>query len=191
MQTQKLNNLYHECIRELQSIGIDMQNKEIMGNIDIKITTRASKRYGCCKQENPDKNYKTIQKRSYHKIIKYEKFNEHHIEISSWVMDLNDSIIKNTIIHELIHCIPYCNNHGENFKKYATYINEKLNYNISTKGNKQEDYKASNMQLEEKDEYKYKILCQQCGQIIYRKRLNKNLIRKYRCGKCGGKLSLQ
>ena len=191
MQTQKLNNLYHECIMELQSIGIDMQNKEIMGSIDIKITTRASKRYGCCKQENPDKNYKTIQKRSYHKIIKYEKFNEHHIEISSWVMDLNDSIIKNTIIHELIHCIPYCNNHGENFKKYATYINEKLNYNISTKGNKQEDYKASNMQLEEKDEYKYKILCQQCGQIIYRKRLNKNLIRKYRCGKCGGKLSLQ
>ena len=39
-------------------------------------------------------------------------------------------------------------------------------------------------------EYKYKIKCKDCGQIYYRKRLNKNLIKKYRCGKCKGKLEL-
>ncbi len=46
-------------------------------------------------------------------------------------MQLDKNIIKNTIMHELIHCMPYCNNHGAEFKKYARYINEKLGYNIS------------------------------------------------------------
>ena len=45
------------------------------------------------------------------------------IEISRWVLELKDDIIKNTIMHELIHCMPYCNNHGAEFKKYAKVIN--------------------------------------------------------------------
>lgn len=181
---QKLKQLYQECIKELKNIGIDMQDKPKIGNIDIKIATRANKRYGCCKQENPNKNYKVVQKRGYHRSIRYEKFRDHHIEISSWVMELNDNIIKNTILHELIHCIPYCNNHGTEFKKYATYINQKLGYQITTRGNKKEDYQASNLTYQEENDYKYKIVCEKCGQEIYRKRFNKNLIQKYRCAKC-------
>lgn len=188
--TEKLNYLYAQCITELSSIGIDMNNQEIIGNIDIKLTTRASKRYGCCKQENPDKKYKIVTKRGKHKIIKYEKFQNHHIEISNWVMQLNEDIIKNTILHELIHCIPFCNNHGTEFKKYANYINQKLGYHITTKGNIQEDYQLSHLEYEEENCYKYKIACQNCGQVIYRKRFNPNLIKKYRCGKCKGKLKL-
>ena len=45
------------------------------------------------------------------KVVKYERFNKHHIEISKWVMELENNVIKNTIMHELIHCMPYCNNH--------------------------------------------------------------------------------
>lgn len=190
MQEEKLNKLYFECIQELENIGINIQNEKIIGTIDIKISARNNKRYGCCKQENPDKKYKVIQKIGHRKIIKYEKFNTHHIEISKWVMQLNDNIIKNTIIHELIHCIPFCNNHGSEFKKYAKYINKKLGYNITTKGNKEADYLASNLEFKEENNYKYKIVCQNCGQIIYRKRFNKNLIKAYKCGKCGGKLKL-
>ena len=190
MLEEKLNKLYLECIKELQNIGINMQNEELIGTINIKISKRSNKRYGCCKQENPDKKYKIVQKIGRHKIIKYEKFDTHHIEISKWVMDLNDEIIKNTIMHELIHCIPFCNNHGKEFKKYATYINKKLGYNITSKGNKKEDYNASNLEYQEENNYKYKIICKNCGQIIYRKRFNPNLIKKYRCGKCGGKLEL-
>lgn len=187
---EKLEILYTQCLIELASIGINMKNQELIGNIDIKLTTRASKRYGSCKQEDPDKRYKIITKRSLHKIIKYEKFQNHHIEISSWVMRLNDNIIKNTIMHELIHCIPFCNNHGREFKKYANYINKKLEYHITTKGNVQEDYKASQLEYEQENNYKYKIICQNCGQVIYRKRFNPNLIKKYRCGECRGKLKL-
>ena len=190
MPDQKLNNLYTQVLQQLASIGINMKNKDVVGDIDIKISTRSTKRYGCCKQENPDKQYKIIKKIGRRKIVKYEKFKTHHIEISKWVLDLNDEIIKNTIIHELIHCIPFCNNHGEEFKKYANYINEKLGYNIKARGNKKEDYEKSNLVYEEDVSYKYKIICEGCGQTIYRKRLNDKLLKRYRCGKCGGKLKL-
>jgi predicted SprT family Zn-dependent metalloprotease len=184
-----LINLYNQCVNELKTIGIDVNDKAIVGDIDIKLTTRASKRYGCCKQENPDKSSKIIEKHGYRYITKYEKFNKHHIEVSSWVMQLNNDIIKNTIMHELIHCFPYCNNHGQEFKKYAKYINQKLGYNITRVGNVKEDYEESNIPYQEK-QYKYKIVCEKCGQEIYRNRLSSKLLKRYRCGKCGGKLKL-
>lgn len=190
MQEQRLSQLYNQCLQQLKSIGIDMQEEKI-GAIDIKITTRATKRYGCCKQENPDKKYKRIQRKGRYRTIKYEKYQTHHIEISSWVMQLNDNIIKSTILHELIHCFPFCNNHGPEFKKYANEIHQKLGYPITTKGNRKEDYLASNLNYEEEEnDYHYKIVCQKCGQIIYRKRFSPNLIKKYCCGKCKGKLKL-
>ena len=187
---EKLKKLYNQVIEELQKIGINMQDKQQVGTIEISLSKRNNQRYGCCKQENPDKKYKTITKKGRHKIIKYEKFALHHIEISPWVMDLDNKIIKNTIIHELIHCLPYCNNHGEEFKKYAKFINQKLGYNISRVGNKKEDFEKSNIELKEQDNYKYKIICKGCNQEFYRKRLNKNFLRKYRCGKCGGKFEV-
>ena len=120
---QKLNKLYLECVNELNKIGIDILNEKQYGKIEISISKRDNKRYGCCKQEDPDKNYKVVTKIGKRKIVKYERFSKHHIEISKWVMELEDEIIKNTIMHELIHCMPYCNNHGAEFKKYAKLIN--------------------------------------------------------------------
>lgn len=182
---EKLNKLYLECIDELNKIEIDILNKKIYGEIFISISKRNNKRYGCCKQEDPNKNYKTVTKLGRRKIIRYEKFNKHHIEISKWVMELEDTIIKNTIMHELIHCIPYCNNHGTKFKKYANLINTNYSYDISRVGNKKVDLEKSNIEYNEKIHYNYKITCRSCGQEFFRQRLNKNFKRKYRCGKCG------
>ena len=188
---EKLEKLYKECISELNTIGIDINNNSI-GKIDVKIAKRNSKRYGCCKQENPDKNFYHIEKRQNRRIKIYDRFNNHHIEICKWVMDLNDDIIKNTIMHEIIHCFPKCNNHGDEFKKYANVINNKLNYDIKRVGNKKEDYQKSNIEYKENDvSYNYKIMCQGCGQLFYRKRLQKNFTRKYRCGKCGEKFNVE
>ena len=183
----KLDVLFIECANELKSIGIDIYQPDV-GTITIQISKRNNKRYGCCKQEDPDEKYKTIEKIGRRKIIKYEKFNKHTIEVSNWVFDLNDEIIKNTIMHEIIHCFPYCNNHGKQFKMYAKYINEKLGYNITRLGNKKQDYENSNVQYQEK-EYKYLIKCTNCGKLFYRNRLAKNFFRKYRC-QCGGRLKL-
>ena len=183
----KLDELFIECVNELKSIGIDIYQPDV-GTITIQISKRNNKRYGCCKQEDPDEKYKKIEKIGRRKIIKYEKFNKHTIEVSNWVFDLNDEIIKNTIMHEIIHCFPYCNNHGKQFKMYAKYINEKLGYNITRLGNKKQDYENSNVQYQEK-EYKYLIKCTNCGKLFYRNRLAKNFFRKYRC-QCGGRLKL-
>lgn len=52
-------------------------------------------------------------------------------------------------------------------------------------GNKKEDFRKSNVEYNEKPiNYKYKIFCESCGQTFFRQRFKKNLIRRYRCGKC-------
>ena len=183
---EKLKRLYTECISELESININLKEEEI-GKIDISISKRKTKRYGCCKQEEPDKSTAYRKK----ELIHYRKYNKHHIEISNWLMNLNDDIIKNTIIHEIIHCIPNCNNHGSEFKKYCRLINQKLGYKISRLGNKEEDYKNSNLEFEKTlPIYKYEIRCKVCNQVYYRQRLVKNFCKKFRCGKCKGKLEI-
>ena len=186
---EKLKELYNECVKELQSIGIEI-NEDKLGQININLAKRKASRYGCCKQEEPDKNEFHYIKRGRRKYKIYDKFLKHNIEISKWVMDLDENIIKNTIIHEIIHCFPYCNNHGKEFKKYAKYINEKLPYNITRLGNKKEDFKKSNQEYNEENNYKYKIVCKKCGYVYLRKRLKKNFTNKYRCGICNGKLEM-
>ena len=128
---EKLQKLYQECIQELENIGIQITNNKDIGQIEIKLSKRNNKRYGACKQLEPDKSTMYIEKIKRKRYVKYWKYNKHIIEISPWVMELQDKVIKNTIIHELIHCMPNCNDHGEIFKKYAKYINQKLGYDIS------------------------------------------------------------
>ena len=175
---QKLKELYLECVQELNKLGIDILDEKQYGKIDIFIAKRNNKRY------------KIINKVGRRRIIRYERFNKHHIEISPWVMALEESIIKNTIMHELIHCIPFCNNHGSEFKKYANMINTHFGYDVSRVGNKKNDFEKSNINYNEKENYNYKIICKGCNQFFYRKRLNKGFTRKYRCAKCGGKFEV-
>ena len=44
---QKLNKLYLECVTELNNIGINILNEKQYGKIDISISKRNNKRYGC------------------------------------------------------------------------------------------------------------------------------------------------
>ena len=189
MEKEKiLQKLYKECIQELNKIGINFKSKEI----NICITKRNNKRYGCCKPEFPDEKYKIVKRKGFRYIVKFENYKKYTIEISRWVLDLDESIIKNTIIHELLHCLPHCNNHGVKFKEYANIINKQLGYNISRVGNKKLDFEKSNLEYnkEKEEEYKYKIQCEKCGIIFYRKRLQENFVKKYRCSKCLGKLKI-
>ena len=183
---QKLNKLFLECVAELNNIGIDILNEEKYGKIEISISKRNNKRYGCCRQEEPDERFKVITKIGRRKTIRYEKFNKHHIEISKWVMELEDSVIKNTIMHELIHCMPYCNNHGAEFKKYAKLVNQKYDYDVSRVGDKKKDYEKSQIEYKEPQTHNYKIICNKCKQEFFRQRIDRNFKRKFRCAKCNG-----
>ena len=147
----------------------------------LEIYTRKADYYENRKKELDEQTEELIEE----EFSKYEKFDKHHIEISKWVMELEDNIIKNTIMHELIHCMPYCNNHGTEFKKYANLINNNYGYDISRVGNKRKDFEKSNIDYNEKENYNYRIICTGCGQEFYRQRLSKSFTRKFRCGKCG------
>ena len=43
----------------------------------------------------------------------------------------------------------------------------------------------------EAEKYNYKVECKTCGYSFFRKRLNCNFSRNYRCGKCGGRLQTE
>ena len=76
---EKLKKLYEECIKELDLIKINIIDNPEIGQININFAKRSSKGYGCCKQENPDKNYYNILKRGRTKIKQYDIFKKHHI----------------------------------------------------------------------------------------------------------------
>ena len=71
---EKLLKLYKECINELKSIGVEILDEKNIGKIDIQVSSRSLKRYGWCKQENPDKNYKTVKKYRNRRVKTHKKF---------------------------------------------------------------------------------------------------------------------
>lgn len=187
----KLKKLYEKCILELKVLGLDFVDRQECGNITISTSKRMTGVYGRCKHTNPDLSTRYKEKGK----IKVSKYNDHEITISKWVMELNEDIICNTIIHELIHCLPGCNNHGENFKKIAKYISSRTDYEIQRTGNAQEDHIKSNKDYEKPkrkiQEYKYKVICQKCNQEFLRKRIDKAKFKKYRCAYCLGKFTIK
>ena len=86
------------------------------------------------------------------------------------------------MVHELIHTIPGCNNHGPNFKKYAGLINRHYpKYNVSTY------YKVDEEDSEVVSKPpKYIVTCETCGaqSYFYRKCKTLDIISRCTCKKC-------
>lgn len=89
------------------------------------------------------------------------------IGISKYLLKCDEKLIKETLIHELIHTCKNCFNHGYNFIKYAQKVNNMLNYRIVVINR--------DKQFSEKIQYKYEITCVECGAKFYRHRLPKNI----------------
>lgn len=102
--------------------------------------------------------------------------------------DVDDQITLNTIMHELLHTVPGCFTHKGKWKLYADYINKKLpRYTIKRVAKESE----VDITIDRKQPvYKYILRCTKCGQEIKRQKETKVVInyKRYRCGKCGGKL---
>ena len=89
-----------------------------------------------------------------------------------------DNEIKNVIAHELIHCIPECNNHGTPYKLKA-FEARKLGYNVFC----DDGMITFNKATKTVSQHIYK--CEKCGKEYSRiRRVNTD---KYRCP-CGGHL---
>ena len=97
--------------------------------------------------------------------------------------------IKSTIVHELIHAVNGCYNHGSKFQTIAKELSKAYNIELGTT--------ASSKEMEMTNEYrlskaKYVIKCtnQNCNCMIFRYRavgVVKNTD-KYKCGECGSNL---
>ena len=108
----------------------------------------------------------------------------YNIYLNKKMLKCNDEQIKNTLLHELIHTIDGCFNHGSNFKKQAEIVNKLYGYNVQ-RGNSYQEFKN---QLN----FKYEVCCTNCGaKNRYFKKTN--VVKHpslYHCS-CGGKLEVK
>lgn len=107
------------------------------------------------------------------------------IEISEKTIKLGREAVQETMIHEILHTVPGCMNHGPKWRSEADKVNRDYNMNISRLSSK-EAYGAKEMF---KEDYNYLIVCDSCGAQFKRHRRSRfvNNPTSYRC-QCGGKL---
>ena len=113
------------------------------------------------------------------------------IRISSAVLQDNipDTAIENVIIHEILHTIPYCFNHGKYWTRYAAVINHTYpQLHISQYASPKDYNLPIRMTKKKKNGKEYKFYCKKCGQqlIFYKKTSFVKNHKAYRCS-CGGK----
>ena len=164
---ERINNLAVEARKELMNINIHPSEKIIA----IKENRRAKKRLGCCKKE---------------KQLAQEVF---IIEISTVLEVAADQVIKEILIHELLHTCKGCFNHGKLWKLYAAKVNQVYGYNISTYANTAQ----LNIEKTAAPKFRYEIRCQHCDYVGYRQKKSKVITHPqlYKCGKCGGPLKVR
>lgn len=68
--------------------------------------------------------------------------------------------VHNTIMHECIHCIDGCMNHGEKWKLAAKKVNDKFDFTTIKRTGYDAAYQAV---IETK--YKYEAICNNCGSV--------------------------
>lgn len=155
----RMNQLLQDAIAIVENAGITP------GKIEKEIEYfRSAKVYGQCV-------------RRYNDIFT--------IRLSTYFIDNDEQEIMQTLIHEVLHTVKDCMNHGPNWKAKAALINYKTNYKIA----RCSSYTMNNAKAKEVRE-KYVIKCKNCNKIFYRQALS-NVVKnpeRYKCGTCGGKL---
>lgn len=150
----RFNTLLNECKEELKNVIPYSENT--LNRIKI---INSKKSLGRCKKN----------------------FVYYTICLSKYMHGCTDKEIKSTICHELIHTCENCFNHGKVFKKYASILNNKFNYNIARTST------CENFKNAYKLDCKYIVKCKTCGHVTYLKRKLKYNIDLYKCS-CGSKL---
>ena len=157
----EVQELFELCKKEVKDAGIEI------GNVyaTIKVNSRFSKKWGVCKRRN----------------------NIYYIEIADRLLVADENSIKTTIIHELLHTVKGCFNHGLEWKKVANIMNRKYGYNIKRTTSDEE----KGLEIDW-DAFKYIVKCKNCENTFGYTRKTKCIqyLSHYRCGKCKGKLEV-
>jgi len=144
--------------KQLRSLGIPVSPKTQSG---VRINTRAKRRLGCC----------------------YCQQGVYAIEVAARLLE-DPVLLRETLLHELLHTCPGCRNHGEKWKGYAGIVNQNMGTNIQ----RTVQVEGRPVSLR-RDEVKYILRCEACGREIKRMRMCKVVKSpwRYRC-LCGGRL---
>ena len=126
---------------------------------------------------------------SYWMQISYNKLTkDYKLRVSTMFEHYTDDSIArirltNSMIHELIHTLPGCMNHGPQFKRHCYIVNSKTIYNIETTTEPGEGFVAA----EKVKKVKYVVKCPHCGkEYIYQRKCRVvDYPFKYRCSICG------
>ncbi len=164
-----ISRLAAECMAELDALGIGYR-----AVASLKINDRAKCRWGSC-LPLPDGTFEIS--------ISYRLLAD----------GVDDSAVKGTIIHELLHTVPGCANHGKLWQSYAALVNARYpQYNIKRTASFDEKGVPAEDRVVRQYTAKYKIVCTRCGACSYRKKSSAVILHpeKYRCGKCGGSLRI-
>ncbi|MGN0796717.1 MAG: hypothetical protein ACI4M5_00770 [Christensenellales bacterium] len=114
------------------------------------------------------------------------------ISISKYLTE--EEYIRRVLVHEFGHFVTPGQRHTATWKARADKIGEKWGIVCHTKATFEETiaFEMSKKQynLANEPRPKYMLVCQQCGNAIFRTRLSKSVRRpdKYKCGRCGGKI---
>ena len=169
-----LQRYANECINDMKALGIDVPHIE-----KFTVNKRAKSRFGQCSYNRATKQYS--------------------IEICSDLLDeeCNVLALRETIFHELIHTLPNCMNHGNEFKRYADMINKRYYVNIKRTSTNEEKYGViyakKIAERTEKKKVKYELFCEHCGKVrasgMYQ-RMPKWYAHteRFSCSVCGGHL---
>lgn len=131
-----LEQIMHTCKQQLVSLGFTELNSKYY---NLEINSRFRNKLGQCCYNRKSMFYT--------------------IKISKSFIQVCPEYVSNTMMHELIHSINGCMNHGPNFKHVAKLVNDKFGYNVSTTAY----YDSYNMYLKNTKNYKYKVKCSHCG----------------------------
>lgn len=155
---------YQKVVEELFTVAVNLLTplQYELPNIKVEASNRLKRALGQAVRMGHG-NYKI-------------QISTHHLKHRSGAETLD------TMIHEILHCLPKCFNHGKNWKHEAHKVNELLGTNIDRQANIE-------ITEEELNRYNYAIQCKECKAItgyMRRTKAYRNL-ELYRCI-CGGEL---
>ena len=143
-----------EVLDELKAIGVRIETT--VYDYKLELNERALSRFGqCSKKTRYRKDYYTIQINNFHNMIDSE------------------TEVKNTLVHEIIHSMPNCMNHGEVWKRIALKYSRAYGIDIA-RTNRHEKYSQFRKEYEAQktnsageiigtNKYKYAVTCTCCG----------------------------
>ena len=170
IKDSSITKIFNTVSKELIKIGVPIPIKDIVKVGELK--TRSKRVRGV--------TY-TFKRIAYNNPNIDDKTN--YIGINKKLIEDNFEIEK-TMVHELIHTIPGCNNHGPNFKRYAGLINRHYpEYNVSTYYTSDSDETEN---IADTKKPKYVVTCENCGAktYFYRKCKTLDIISRCTCKKC-------